>query len=164
MRTSDAGSQYCCGRVRRGFQPPSTPQYPLPTNIHKKYLKRLSSCFWTIISTYRTNIWTDKAFYWVVCPQLNREGRKEKKLKKEIKKNKVKYTANSCGRVGCGGNARFLTFQLDHYGWTNGPTDRRRDRQMDGWTDRRMDRQTDGRTNGRTDRPTRQGVESRARD
>ena len=87
-------------------------------------------------------------------PQLNREGRKEKKLKKEIKKNKVKYTANSCGRVGCGGNARFLTFQLDHYGWTNGPTDRRRDRQMDGQTDGQTDRQMDGRTDRWTDRRT----------
>ena len=27
-KTSDAGSQYCCGRVGRGFQPPSTHLYP----------------------------------------------------------------------------------------------------------------------------------------
>ena len=103
-----------------------------------------------------------------MCPQLIREGRKEKKLKKEIKKNKVKYTANSCGWVDCSGNARFLTFQLYHYGWTDGPTDTRTDRQidgwmdiqMDGWTDRQTDRQkridgqtdkwTDGRTGGQS--------------
>ena len=42
--------------------------------------------------------------------------------------NKAGYTANtSCGRVGRGGNARFHTFQLDHYRGTNGPTDRRMD-------------------------------------
>ena len=43
--------------------------------------------------------------------------------------NKAKYTANtSCGRVGKGGNARFHTFQLDHYG----RMDRRTDRPTDG--------------------------------
>ena len=39
VRTSDAGSRYCCGQLGRGFQPSSTPQYPLPTNIHKKNKK-----------------------------------------------------------------------------------------------------------------------------
>ena len=38
-------------------------------------------------------------------------------------KNKAGYTATSCGRVGRGGNARFHTFQLDH--WTDGLTDGR---------------------------------------
>ena len=33
MKTSDAGSQYRCGRVGRGIQPPSTP-HPPPTNTH----------------------------------------------------------------------------------------------------------------------------------
>ena len=60
--TSDAGSQYRCGQVGRGIQPPNSLQ-PQRTNIHKKYLKRLSYCFWTIITDRRTNIWTDKAFY-----------------------------------------------------------------------------------------------------
>ena len=127
MRTSDAGSQYCCGRVSRGFQPPSTPQYPLLTNIHKRYLKRFSFCFWTIIMDRRTNKWTDKAFYRVVCPQLRRGRRKGNKFKKKNKKNKAGYTANSCGRVGRGGNANFQTFQLDPTR-TNGLTDG----QMDG--------------------------------
>ena len=37
--------------------------------------------------------------------------------------NKAECTVNtSCGRVGRGGNARFQTFQLDHYGRTNGQT------------------------------------------
>ena len=41
LKTSDAGSQYRCGRVGKGVQPPSTPQPPHKhTNIRKKYLKR----------------------------------------------------------------------------------------------------------------------------
>ena len=86
-----------------------------------------------------------------MSPQLNRGGRKEKKLKKEIKKNKAKYTANSCGRVGWGGNAHFHTFQLDHYGWTNGPTDGQTDGRTDRWTDGQTDVRSDGLTDGRTD-------------
>ena len=42
--------------------------------------------------------------------------------------NKAGYTANtSCEWVGRGGYARFQTFQLDHYGRSDGPTDRRMD-------------------------------------
>ena len=50
----------------------------------------------------------------------------------EVKKveNKAGYTATSCGRVGRGGNARFHTFELDHY--------------------RRTDQRTDGRTDGQS--------------
>ena len=33
------------------------------------------------------------------------------------------YTVASCGRVGRGRNVRFPTFQLDHYGPTDGPMD-----------------------------------------
>ena len=36
LKTSDAGSQYCCGQVGRGIQPPSTTHTPLPTHITKK--------------------------------------------------------------------------------------------------------------------------------
>ena len=43
------------------------------------------------------------------------------------------------GRVGSGGNARFPTFRLNHYGPTDGPTD--------GWTDGQMDGPTNGWTN-----------------
>ena len=32
--TSDAGSQYRCGRMGRGIQPPSTPQTPLHTHTY----------------------------------------------------------------------------------------------------------------------------------
>ena len=47
-----------------------------------------------------------------------------------LRDNKAGYTANtSCGRVGRGGNARFLTFQLDHHGPTNRRTDGRTDGQ-----------------------------------
>ena len=42
--------------------------------------------------------------------------------------NKAGHTATSCGRVGRGGNARFHTFQLDHY------------RRMDQRTAERMDK------------------------
>ena len=47
--------------------------------------------------------------------------------------NKAGYTANtSCGRVGRGGNAYFHTFQLDHHGPTNRPTDQPTNRRTDG--------------------------------
>ena len=50
------------------------------------------------------------------------------------KMNKAGYKANiGCGLVGRGGNARFYTFQVDHHGRTNGPTDQR----TDGPTDQR---------------------------
>ena len=39
-------------------------------------------------------------------------------------KNKARYTATSCGQVGRGRNARFHTFRLDHYGRTDGRTDK----------------------------------------
>ena len=45
---------------------------------------------------------------------------------------KAGYTATSCGRVGRGGNARFPTFQLEHDGPTNQPTDRLTNRRTDG--------------------------------
>ena len=41
ISTSDAGSQYRCGRVGRGIQPPSTPHAPPPTHIPKKTSKTL---------------------------------------------------------------------------------------------------------------------------
>ena len=37
--------------------------------------------------------------------------------------NKAGYTAAGCGWVGRGRNVRFPTFQLDHYGPTDGPMD-----------------------------------------
>ena len=47
-----------------------------------------------------------------------------KEIKGGKKRNKAGYTANtSRRRVGRGGNARFHTFQPDHYGRTDGPTD-----------------------------------------
>ena len=46
--TSDAGSQYRCGQVGGGVQPPANPiPHPSHTNIHKKYPKCLL--------TYRLN-------------------------------------------------------------------------------------------------------------
>ena len=75
--TSDAGSQYRCGRVGRGIQPQSTPHtptintqtHPQHSNTQKKYQK----CSFSHFSTrwpLPTNQRTDKASYRVACPQL----------------------------------------------------------------------------------------------
>ena len=59
----------------------------------------------------------------------NRIQKEEKPQEERTeRKNKSGYTATSCGRVGRGGNARFPTFRLDHYGRT--------DRRTDRWTDK----------------------------
>ena len=66
LETSDAGSQYCCGRVGRGSQPPSTPNAPpnppfQPKHIHKNVLKGLFSHFSTRAhgaTDPRTDGWT----------------------------------------------------------------------------------------------------------
>ena len=52
-KTSDAGSQYRCGRVGRGIQPPSTPHAPPLTHIYKKHLKRSFFHFSTL------SLWTN---------------------------------------------------------------------------------------------------------
>ena len=62
-------------------------------------------------------------------------GKRKEERKKKKKKNKAGYTAISCGRVGRGGYARFLTFRLVL---------------TDGQTDGRIDGPTDGPTDGRT--------------
>ena len=78
LKTSDAGSQYCCGWVGRGIQPPSTPQSPSHT---RTYTKSIKNCRF---STFRLDHHgptdqrtdgpmdqlTDKASYRVACPQL----------------------------------------------------------------------------------------------
>ena len=58
---------------------------------------------------------------------------KIKRKKKRGKKNKVGYTATSCGWVGRGGYARFPTFRLMLM-----------DRRTDGQTDQRMDKASYG--------------------
>ena len=51
-------------------------------------------------------------------------GKRKEERKKKKKKNKAGYTAISCGRVGRGGYACFLTFRLVLTdGQTDGPTD-----------------------------------------
>ena len=72
--TSDARSQYNCRRVGRGSQPPSTPNPPSPTHIHRKLLKRSFSHFFDLITSTeygQTNgpkyRWTDKASFRVGC-------------------------------------------------------------------------------------------------
>ena len=70
-----AGSQYRCGRVGRGIQPPFTPPPP-HSNVPKKYLKRSFSHFLTRWppTDRRTNGpmdgRTDKASYRIACAQL----------------------------------------------------------------------------------------------
>ena len=49
-------------------------------------------------------------------------------------RDKARYKATSCGRVGRGGNLCFPTFQLERDGPTNQPTDRPTDRPTDQWT------------------------------
>ena len=54
--TSDAGSQYHCGWVGRGIQPPSTPHAPPPTHIPKKISKTL---VFPLFDLWVTDGWTD---------------------------------------------------------------------------------------------------------
>ena len=73
--TSDAGSQYRCGRVGRGVQPPS---HPRPPHTHSNTQTitiatskmRVLTLFKSIVTDPRTNKPTDKASYTVACPQL----------------------------------------------------------------------------------------------
>ena len=86
-KTSDAGSQYHCGRVGRGIQPPSTPQ---PTSNTQTYTKSIENARFPTFqldhhdgrtngptdgrtngrTDQRTDQRTDKASYRVACPQL----------------------------------------------------------------------------------------------
>ena len=80
-KTSDTGSQYRCGRVGRGIQPPSTPQVPHShtQNASKTLIFELfDSCSQT---DGRTDGPTDKASYRVACPQLKTGKRLPKSLK-----------------------------------------------------------------------------------
>ena len=67
--TSDAGSQYCCGRVGRGIQPPSTLQ---PIDKTQTETKSIGSARFPTFQLdhhdQRTNGRTDKASYRVACP------------------------------------------------------------------------------------------------
>ena len=80
--TSDAGSQYRCGRVGRGSQPPFTPNAPPnPLPNSDPYTKSfLNACFPTFrlvvtdgLMDGPTDKRTDKASYRVACPQLKRK-------------------------------------------------------------------------------------------
>ena len=57
--TSDAGSQYCCGWVGRGSQPPSSPNAPpnllSNSDTHEKHLKRCFFTFWLELKDGQTN-------------------------------------------------------------------------------------------------------------
>ena len=52
--------------------------------------------------------------------EVEEEDEEEEKWRGKRRENKAGYTATSCGQVGRGGNARFPTFRLDHYGPTDG--------------------------------------------
>ena len=89
--TSDAGSQYRCGRMGRGSQPPSTPNTPPnpPPNTNTCTKSFLNTCLPPFqLNQYRgtdrlmdqwTNKPTDKASYKVACPQLKTEFKNEKR-------------------------------------------------------------------------------------
>ena len=64
-----------------------------------------------------------------VCDVEKKYEIKNRKVKERKHRNKARYTATSCERVGMGGYARFPTFRLDHYGPTDGRTDGRTDGQ-----------------------------------
>ena len=59
--TGDAGSQYYCGRVGRGIQPPSTPHAPTPTHLLIKTSKTLVFPLFDswLRTDGRTDRWTD---------------------------------------------------------------------------------------------------------
>ena len=63
-KTSNAGSQYHCGRVGRGSQPPSThnaPPNPLPTQTHTQDSKTLIfPTFWLVHMDEQMDEWTDR--------------------------------------------------------------------------------------------------------
>ena len=81
VKTSDAGSQYRCGRVGRGIQPHPHPNPP-PTLKHTlKVSKTLVFPLFNSMTTdrrtdRRTDGRTDKASYRVACPQLKRRNLK----------------------------------------------------------------------------------------
>ena len=77
-KTSDAGSQYRCGRVGRGIQPPSTQRPPILKHTQKVLKTLVFPLFNSITMTdgptdQWTNGRTDKASYSVACPQLKGE-------------------------------------------------------------------------------------------
>ena len=78
QETRDAGSQYyCCGRVGKGVQPPSTLHVPPPhTNMlkTKSYLLLVFQLFDLSTQIQRMDRRTDKASYQVLCPQLKTRG------------------------------------------------------------------------------------------
>ena len=82
--------------------------------------------------SWRTNRWTDKSFYRVVCPQLRRGKRKGKKFKKKIRK-----TRPGTRPIVVDGWAgvEMRVVKLSNSIIMDGLTDYRMDRWMDRWTD-----------------------------
>ena len=80
--TSDAGSQYRCGRVGRGSQPPFTPNtLPNPLSNTDTYTKSFQNAhfptFRLVFTDRRTDQRMDKASYRVACPQLKNKTSKQ---------------------------------------------------------------------------------------
>ena len=76
--TSDAGSQYRCGRMGRGIQPPSTPQ---PRSNTQTYTKSIENARFQLDhhdgpTDQPTNRRTDKASYRVASPRLKNNANK----------------------------------------------------------------------------------------
>ena len=79
VETSDAGSQYCCGRVDRGIQPRFTHQLPPHTQTYTKSIQN-ARFFHFLTQSLRTDgrtntdqqtdEHTEKASYRAACPQL----------------------------------------------------------------------------------------------
>ena len=73
-KTSDAGSQYRCGRVGRGIQLPSTPQTPFHTQT---YIKSIQNVHFSTFRLDHHDQRMDKASYRVACPQLKMHNNDE---------------------------------------------------------------------------------------
>ena len=81
VETSDAGSQYCCGRVDRGIQPRFAHQLPPHTQTYTKSIQNARFFHFltqSLLLDGRTNTdqktdgHTEKASYRAACPQLKR--------------------------------------------------------------------------------------------
>ena len=115
--TSDAGSQYRCGRVGRGIRPPS-----IPTSNTQTYTKSIENARFPTFqldhhdgrtngptdqrTDQRTNgptdQRTDKASYRVACPQLKKQGGltdKRTDMEVKIERKKIEWAERYHGGV-----------------------------------------------------------------
>ena len=99
MKTSDAGSQYCWGRVGRGILPPTTPHAtPRPSSPPPHTHTYTRSIQNARLSTFRHVVTGGpmvKASYRVACPQVKMRNSKHLAVAKSARKMTTAGT-NSC--------------------------------------------------------------------